>query len=377
MARELILLRTSERSQFKTCKFAWDVTYNQRLKPKVEKPALRFGSLIHKALELRYPPGVRRGPHPAKTFEKLYEEELDNAISEFGFKDEDGEWHNAREMGVDMMNHFVDHYGSDKRWKVIASEQTFQLPIRKTKKYELVYVGTFDGVWQDRDTGEIWLTDWKTAKSISTKHLTLDEQAGAYWAFGPEWLRQQGILKPKMKLSGILYTFLRKATKDPRPTNEEGIFLNKPSMKDVKDLYHQHDLEPPANGEGSGKDGRILVDDLVDSLPAKLRRKAVLLGKVSDDQPGPYFHRERVYRGEVQAEQVRHRVLQEFKDMRRIHAGKAEPYKSPSAINCAMCGVRDYCELHEMGADFEEFAAGTMREWDPYEAHEEFALQEG
>ena len=42
-------LRTSERTTFKRCLWQWDRNYNDRLRPIREAPALRFGTLIHKA----------------------------------------------------------------------------------------------------------------------------------------------------------------------------------------------------------------------------------------------------------------------------------------------------------------------------------------
>src|SRR5213075_762041 len=107
----------------------WDRSFNDLLKPRREAPALRFGSLIHKALEVRYPPGIRRGPKPAPTFEKLYEKESELAHKEFGFKDEDGEWQDLAEVGVDMLTRFLDEYGKDEEWKVIKSEMTFSTPV--------------------------------------------------------------------------------------------------------------------------------------------------------------------------------------------------------------------------------------------------------
>jgi hypothetical protein len=53
-------------------------------------------------MEQRYPPGTKRGPHPAETFEQLYEEELKEAVG-FGFRDEDGKWEDALGIGVAML----------------------------------------------------------------------------------------------------------------------------------------------------------------------------------------------------------------------------------------------------------------------------------
>lgn len=322
-----ILLRTSERSQFKRCRQAWYWAFEDGLKPQVAAPALRFGSLVHKAMELRYPPGIRRGPHPAETFERLYEEET-KELSIMGFRDDDGKWEDAGEVGVAMMNAFVDEYGKDDRYKVLASEQSFQVEVLRNKKkgIRFVYVGVFDGVWQDRETGRLMLTDWKTAKAISTGHLTLDEQAGSYWAYGPEWMKQEGLLKNAdlKNMRGILYTFMRKAKPDPRPKDDKGLSLNKD-------------------------------------------------GTVSKQQPSPLFHREFVYRSEHDAQMLRERVLMEAREMEMIRQGKLGVYINPSPMNCGWCGYRDMCELRQSGGDWEEFRDAAMVKWDPYAEHESFS----
>jgi hypothetical protein len=318
----LILLRTSERTQFKRCRFAWDLAYNRKVKPKTPSPPLRFGSLIHKALELRYPPGIKRGPHPATTFEKLYEEDL-RANRKMGFRDEDGTWHDMAELGIAMMHNFVNTYGKDEEYKVLASECSFQVPILNRRGYQLVYVGVLDGVWQRRDNKHIYINDWKTAKSISTNHLPLDEQVGSYWAYAPAYLKAQKILKTaELKaLRGILFTFMRKALPDKRERNADGHCLNKD-------------------------------------------------GTVSKQQPPPYFERVPTYRSERDAAVLRQRVIQEAREMEMVRQGKLPVYKNPGQMNCAGCGFRDVCELHEIGADWEAMLQATMQPWNPYGEHE-------
>lgn len=320
--KKVILLRTSERTAFKRCRFAWDITYNKGLKPHVDAPALRFGTLVHKALELRYPPGTKRGPHPAKTFERLYEKELEEAMG-FGFRDQDGMWHDACAMGVDMLEHFVEVYGNDDEWKVIQSEMTFQVPVLETATHILMYVGIIDGVWQNRLTKELWLRDWKTAKSIPANmgtHLTLDEQPGSYWAYAPEFLLAKGVLKPKQRLQGIDFLYMRKAIRDPRPTDSLGRCLNKD-------------------------------------------------GTVSQKQPATYFKRVPTYRTQAEMRSLRERVLQEAKEHELVRRGKLAAYKNPSQMNCGMCAVRDVCELHEAEQDWEALLNATFQTWDGYSDH--------
>lgn len=355
-------LRTSERSTFKACAWQWDNTYNAKQKPIEEAPALRFGTLVHAALEARYPPGIKRGPHPGPVFEKLFDADLREAEKSWGFRDADGSWGDAKHLGVSMLEHYVDVYGRDEEWKVLASELTFQVPVfampADGEAAELGhvwvpcgpddggvhlfdYVGTMDGVWQNRMSGGVLVNDYKTTKGDPTKEalgkLVLDEQGTAYWTWGVDYLRTQGVLKPKdlQRLDGMLYTFLRKAKKDERPQNAQGQYLNQPT---------------------------------------KAQREAGEPGDVSKSQPPPYFHRELVYRDEAQQARARQRVLDEWTDMQAMRQGEAAVYKSPGLgfphQQCMGCPVFDLCELHEIGEDYTDLAASTMREWDPYAAHE-------
>lgn len=310
------LLRTSERTTFTSCRQRWWWSYEERLTPKTAGPALRFGTLVHAAMEARYPPGTRRGPHPADTFLELYNKELEEQTA-IGFRDEDGTWEDAAEIGVKMLEAFVDEFGKDERYRVLASEQTFRVRIAKG----LAYVGTFDGVWQDRETSHILLKEWKTTASFWTSHLGLDEQAGSYWAFAPPWLKSEGIIKDGVLLRGILYTFMRRAKPDERPKNDLGQALNQD-------------------------------------------------GSVSKRQSPPMFERHVVYRDKHDRDMIRARSLAEAEDMAAIRRMQGTVYKSPSRYICPGCPFIDVCELHETGADYRPLLRAGFKRWEPYSDHE-------
>lgn len=362
-------IRTSERSTYEACYWQWDHSYNQRLTPIVDAPALRFGTLIHAALEERYPPGIRRGPHPATTFARLYEEELSEAEEVWGFRDGDGEWANAATLGEAMLNNYVDTYGKDEEWKVIASEMTFQVPVfvraissdgervlrpasaglgpdllplpgvnivpcRRTDKYAyhlFTYVGTMDGVWESRVSGRVLVNDYKTTKNDPAKEAAgkaiLDEQATAYWTWGVDWLTLQKVLSTakQQKLAGMLYTFLYKAAPDERPTNSLGQSLNKD-------------------------------------------------GSVSKQQPAKRFYRDVVYRDREQTDRARLRAVQQCLEMMQRRAGMLPIRKAPGTgfpnQQCKGCAFFDICELDEIGQPYEDLRDATMKPWDPYDAHE-------
>lgn len=326
-----VLIRNSERQSFKRCRQAWWWNFVELLKPQEPAKALRFGDLVHQSLAAYYKPGVRRGPHPAKTFVKLYEEQVEELGRMNMRADDDEKWTDAAEMGEAMLKGYVDKYGErDKEYKVLHSELTFQVPIVVRaplvlgKRLKVNVVGTVDGLWEHRSSGDIILKEFKTAKAIDLAGLPMDEQAGTYWTYAPRAFWERGIIPPKKYPSHILYTFLRKAMPDARPENELGQKLN-------------------------------------------------LDGSVSKKQPSPLFERTPVYRDDFDRQIMHERVCEEAVEMEYTRQGILTPLKNPGPLympNCRGCPFRDMCELHETGGDWEALRDAVMIKWDPYDAHE-------
>lgn len=390
------LIRTSERSSHEACAWQWGMGYIHKLKPIREQPALKFGSMVHEALELRYPPGIKRGPKPAESFEKIFKREQQSVEAAWKMR-VDEEWEDALTLGVNMMENYVEMYGRDEDWKVIASEMTFKVPVYLPNDYTnpllalldlpaavltgqeplFYYVGTMDGVWENRIDGGVRINDYKTCggdpvKEALGKH-SLDEQATSYWTWGVDWLESQKILKDRQirELDGMLYTFLRKGMKDLRWQNREGHYLNKPKKDDLLAEIEKQEIELPAKGEGSGKNGSVVMDDLIGLLGED---QAMLLGEISKDQPPPLFHREVVYRSAVERERTRERAIQQVIVMLAKRKGILPIYKSPGtgypSLQCQACSFRDMCELHESGDNWQLMRDSSMEGWNPYDAHE-------
>lgn len=324
------MLRQSERADYKRCRWRWNLSYNRQLQPKVSATPLRFGSLVHEALAVFYKPGRERGPAPAVTFAKLYDDEVAALGDIFPFKDEDGDWQDARELGIAMLTHYLEHHGLDGTIEVIAPEVPFQIPIHETgsdgrpdkNKHLVTAVGTFDAIIRKIDTGRLYLFEHKTAKSIQTKHLQLDEQANTYWALAGPWLRKQGLLDKGQEISGILYNFLRKAKPDARSQDEHGLYLNKD-------------------------------------------------GSVSKSQPPPYFERVMVYRDAADRQNLVNRLRAEAWEISRVRDGDLPIYKTPTRDCSWDCSFYSVCELHEAGADWESMLGLTYEPWEPYQDHKE------
>jgi hypothetical protein len=336
------MLRTSERSTLKSCEWRWDLEFNQRIKPDYAMPALRFGTLWHKAMAAYYVPGIKRGENPVDAFTRFYEADL-KAATKMGVRDEDGKWVEAGEMGVGMMQNYLDEYGKDERWKVLVTEQPFQVLVNRPESDPgytgpddpwFIYTGILDGVWLDRQAKKpergLWIPDHKTTAGIGDSklnYLVMDDQAGAYWSFGVRWLYAKGFLKEGQKLNGMLYSFARKALPDERQwkyVNGKRLYLN-------------------------------------------------LDGSVSKKQPSPYFLRQPIFRDEYDRGQAEARAMNDYTRTELLRSGQLKISKNPGMFTCPGCWARDICELHETGNDYESMIKATTTGWDPYAEHEVYA----
>lgn len=312
-----LLMRTSERMTFVTCRQKWHWGWVENLRPLEPALNLEFGSLVHQALAIYYAPGKKRGPLPSETFEQL-------AIVADTLPDDGA---NSIELGVRMLEAYVPFWkDKDSEYEIISSEQTFQVPVGTVLGERVIYVGTVDGVWRHIPTDKIRFAEHKTAGTITQDMLPMDEQIGSYWAFAPRWLHKHGILKEGKELDGILYNWLRKAARDPNTrTNEQGYNINKD-------------------------------------------------GTISKRQPSPFFDRANTFRGPVEAKAVRLRVLQQARDMIMARKDPARyVYKNPGPQflpNCKFCQYKDPCELHETGHDYKTVLKAEFEVWEPYAEHE-------
>lgn len=318
-----MMVRTSERTSFKRCRMQWRWGYLERLSANTPNRHLRFGLIVHEAFAVYYKPGIKRGPHPTKTFIKLLE--ADEA--EHGplmMKDWETEKAlSAHDLGVAMLNGYIKLYGKDERYEIIRPEMPFAVDVHdpKTGRYLFTYVGTMDAVIRDLVTGCIGLMEHKTGAKLNIPApLSMDEQGGSYWAFAPDFLRSEGILEEGEEMDFILYNFLKKSMPDTRPKDENGKSLNKD-------------------------------------------------GSVSMRQPVPLFRREDVFRGAPERAALMLRARQEAREIRKAREGKLALYKNPGE-HCNWCQFRDMCEVHESASDWKAIRNALFTKWSPYEVHD-------
>lgn len=332
------LLRTSERKDFRRCPWLWQMHWVEGISP-IRAPTWSvFGLAVHKALEHRYPPGIKRNPIEECVEVFLYE--LDDLGRKVGVDidelEEEEERQNeakdrkvklvpARELGPAMLRHYAKVYGDDKEWECIHTEQTFQInvpdPARKGKVL-VVYAGTWDALMRNRRNKRYWLWDHKTAKAIpNPDFLELDDQAGSYIWVAKEVLVHKGLLTKRDRISGIIFNYLKKSLPDPRPTNSAGEALNQN-------------------------------------------------GSVSARQPAPRFLRYPSDRSPEAIVRQARRVQKEAVVMAKMKSGELPIYKN-TAHDCPRCILFDMCTAHEQGDDWELLRDELYIGRDPYADHRE------
>lgn len=344
-------LSASQRAVLKRCWKKYGFKYIDRLEPRGATPKnLWFGIGVHEALAGHYGLGTTRGEHPAHIFEKWADgERAKIKIYAERFQADEKVYLDAIELGVIMLTEYIKEYGADEQWDVIATEKAGIVKIpgpngSVTARFSYV----FDGVVRDLDTGRIWLIEHKTASVINTDHLTLDEQAGSYWAIASSALRRLGVLGPRESIAGIMYNFLRKTTPDDRPRHPQtGERLNKPTKEDyLSALKFYREIVPPKSAK---------VDDLAQMC---LTEGVKVYGKVSASQPTPAFVRYTVRRNAAERRTQIERIGQEADLVRQLRSGTLPLIKTPRQSGfdaCKWCDYFQMCELDERGADWETY----------------------
>lgn len=331
MPDKIPLLRSGERGAFKRCQMRWWWGYREGLKERKHKADFYwFGIGIHLALQERYKfKGLRRGRNVLGVWrdyvgnEIAYVRTLPNSYS----VDEEPVWVEAGELGEAMLGAYLDEYGKDERWYMLATEREFLVPIphpnpQRRNEILVKFMSRFDGVARD-EAGQhhnLWLWENKTAKDLRTGHLTLDDQGGSYWAFAADALFEQGVIKKREPLTGILYNFLRKAKPDDRPQDANGLALNQD-------------------------------------------------GSVSKRQPTALFLREEVMRTRAERRmQVAH-IQAEALQMKPLRTQPSLLTKTPTKDCSWDCPFYQMCELHESGEDWHELRDAMFRPIDPYSSY--------
>jgi hypothetical protein len=220
-------LRRGERADFYRCQKMWYWRWRRGLTPKAKRfSALDLGSWAHLALADWYGPGLKRNGNLATTFSVFAMaaiiEANDNGAPDYVIQEAE----ELLSLGEQMLTAYQEHYENDQKIFVVAAEIPLEFTIPIGGDVLVIHKLKPDLVFRDRH-GRVWLMEHKTAKSIRTDHLVIDNQARPYGTMSEPALKALGIIKASDEFAGILYNFLRKALPDIRPKDAQGRSLNK------------------------------------------------------------------------------------------------------------------------------------------------------
>lgn len=178
-----IVISYSELDSFRQCPHKHRLGYVERWRTqKDETSAAGRGTLWHKLMDAHYT--TLKGEHADGDPERA----VADALTEFRRLGKDPDTLDLLEW---MYAGYVEAYGYDDEWQVVAVEHKAQVPLRdaKGRKTRFIVKMIIDLIVRDRTSGKVWLIDHKSHAYLpKSKELDLDDQFGLYtWG-----LRQLG-----------------------------------------------------------------------------------------------------------------------------------------------------------------------------------------
>lgn len=328
-SRTLPIVTRSERVDFKRCEWKWYQLWRRGLVPKSKTfGALDLGEWLHAALADWYLPGTERTAAPLSHLFLVHAELAISLASASGSPENIIE--KAEELaalGENMMQAYQKRYGTDEDVEVIRAEVPLEFSFPDhTGRVAALHKLKPDLVYRDRRNLGVWLMEHKSATSIHTEHLVIDDQARPYGAMAERALRKLGLIAPREELKGIMYNYMRKGLSDERPTNDAGKALNK-------------------NGTVSARQPAALFV-----------RKPILMSRPA----------KRITLNRVRGETI---GITTLATMIRANPGEHWPErlsKTPHHSCPKFCPVFALCEANENGADTTELERGLFDRRDPY-----------
>lgn len=326
----ILQVRSSARIDFKRCPKKWYWRWLLGLVPKAKTfSALDLGTWVHEAFAQWYVIGRKRNGKLVRHFDDVSIGAIESARVDGASDEELMKATELQFLGQALMKSYVAQYGQDSNVEVLDREVPLEFPISDGDGVIAVHKLKPDAVIRVLRSNTVWLLENKTAASIQTTHLVIDDQARPYAAMAQPALRKAEIIRPDESVEGILYNFIRKAFPDTRKTNEKGQYLN-------------------------------------------------LNGTVSKKQPPPYFFRHPIRVSNrakaVTLRRLRIEVLTMSLMRAAILSGELDPMwipKTPHKSCPKFCPFFRMCTLEEEGADITDMQRAEYRREDPYLYDEE------
>lgn len=190
---ETVIVSYSELDTYRQCPLKHFLAYAQRYtKPPKPDSALAKGSLYHAVMEMHYK-AIMKAQHkyPAGRIpvdkESRLLDKITQKVDEYLRDEQTGEFYSDQHALISWMYEgYVEQYGIDRQWKIMAVEHQIVTPLRDEQgnrsRYHLK--AKIDLLVMERATGKLWVIDHKSGANLpSQMDLEIDDQFGLYcWA---------------------------------------------------------------------------------------------------------------------------------------------------------------------------------------------------
>lgn len=188
----VVVVSYSELAAFRQCPFKHKLAYIDRWTKDKREGALARGTLWHKCMEAHYRVIMTwqnglpdKEPYPGED-DRLQDTALTAVAQVIAKAMDDGTAEDEIDLIKWMYAGYVERYGLDLQWQIVAVEHPIQIPLfdpdtgRKTR-FRLK--ARLDLVVRDRQSGRLWILDHKTHKDMpNQKDMDFEEQFGLYQA---------------------------------------------------------------------------------------------------------------------------------------------------------------------------------------------------
>lgn len=238
---EPIIVSYSELDTYRQCPLKHYLAYVLRYKkPPKEGSALSKGSLYHKIMEAHFreikaaqDQNGRVGKIPERLQRDLLDHIHEDIVVPMLIDPATGEYYTQDHDLIHWMyNGYVDNWGINPEWRVVAVEHNIVTPLRDIRGRRTRYhiKMKIDLIVRDRSTGALWVVDHKSGANLPTQmDLEIDDQFGLYtWG-----MREVG--RPVQGSVHLANRTQRNKSFMPLPTRMGQTYLNR-SEKELTNL---------------------------------------------------------------------------------------------------------------------------------------------
>ena len=337
MSEKIAVIRTTDRSVFRTCRRRWDLSSHlrQNLAPKAQAKPLWLGSGVHYALEDFY--GYKYYGSARKAFEAyIY------AWFKFNKESLPEDWELVAAQGIQMLEYFeiwledrdvMPTYYLDGKPQVEVNIK-IEIPkdmlpnASKIEADKVFYSLTLDRVSYDKQLDGLWVVEYKTAAQIQTTHFINDPQTTAYI-----WAAEQVFPLP---ILGVCYQQHKKQSPKPGKILKNGSVSSAQNQATSRKMYKKTLEQVYGN---------------VQKAPAAC---VALLNELAGNENQHYdnfLRRDFIYRNEHVSKAEVGKILMETSEMLDPNLNI---YPNPSRMCSMMCSFVSVCTSMDDGSDYKE-----------------------